>query len=145
MIAERFHFHKRNQAVGETSTEFDAALRRLATHCKFGDALEEALRNRFVCGLRHEAIQRRLLSESDLTYAKGMELAQGMEAADKHSKAFTADKHSKAFKTSEPSIRKFSSQHTTSSRATEVADEITRQTSAGLNLLTVTSVVRTSL
>ena len=27
VIAERFHFHKQDQAVGETITEFDAALR----------------------------------------------------------------------------------------------------------------------
>ena len=40
-----------------------------------------------MCGLRHEAIQRRLLSETDLTYAKAMEIAQGMEAADRHSKS----------------------------------------------------------
>ena len=93
VIAERFHFHKRDQAVGETISEFDAALRKLATHCKFG---EEALRDRFVCGLRHEAIQRRFLSETDLTYAKAMEIAQGMEAA---------DRHSKSLKTSEPAIR----------------------------------------
>ena len=104
VIAERFHFHKRDQAVGETISEFDAALRKLATHCKFGDALEEVLRDRFVCGLRHEAIQQRLLSETDLTYAKAMEIAQGMEAA---------DRHSKSLKTSEPAIRAFMS-HSTS-------------------------------
>ena len=68
VIAERFHFHKRDQAAGETIAEFDAALRKLATHCKFGETLEDTLRDRLVCGLRHEAIQRRLLSEKDLTY-----------------------------------------------------------------------------
>ena len=30
------------------------------THCKFGTYLEEALRDRFVCGLRNEAMQRRI-------------------------------------------------------------------------------------
>ena len=38
-IAERFHFHKRDQTAGETVAEFDAALRRLAVNCTFGDAL----------------------------------------------------------------------------------------------------------
>ena len=50
------------------------------------DPLEEALRDRFVCGLSSEAIQRRLLSEPKLTLAKVMEFAQGMEAADHDSR-----------------------------------------------------------
>ena len=82
VIAERFHFHRRVQAVGESVAEFDAALRKLATHCEFGETLEETLRDRFVCGLRHEATQRRLLTEHALTYTKALEIAKGMEAAD---------------------------------------------------------------
>ena len=88
IIAERFHFHKRQQAPGETITEYDAALRKLATHCKFGNYLEEALRDRLVCGLHNEAIQLRLLAEADLTYAKAMEMAQGLEAAEKKLEIF---------------------------------------------------------
>ena len=99
VIAERFHFHKREQAAGETVADFDAALRKLAVHCKFEDKLEDALRDRFVCGLRHEAIQRRLLSETTLTYHKAVEVAKGMEAA---------EKETKAFKTSDPAIKKLS-------------------------------------
>lgn len=68
--------------------EFDAALRKLAINCTFGDALQDTLRDRFVCGLRHESIQRRLLSESSLTYAKAIEIAKVMEAADKEARAF---------------------------------------------------------
>ncbi len=37
VIAERFHFYKRDQAVGESVAEFDAVLRNLATHCDFGE------------------------------------------------------------------------------------------------------------
>ena len=87
VIAQRFHFHKRDQAAGESIADYDASLRKLASQCSFGDSLEEALRDRFVCGLRHEAIQRRLLSEADLTYAKAMEIASGMEAADRDTKS----------------------------------------------------------
>ncbi len=87
-IAERFHFHKRDQAPGESVAEFDVALRKLAVNCKFAAVLQDTLRDRFVCGLRHEHIQRRLLSESALTYAKGFELAKAMVAADKDTRAF---------------------------------------------------------
>ena len=86
VILQHFHFHKRDQAVGESVTAFDEAIRKLATHCKFGDNLEEALRDRFVCGLRHETIQCRLLSEVDLSYTKAMEIALAMEAADRDTK-----------------------------------------------------------
>ena len=97
VIAERFHFHKRDQAMGESIADYDASLRRLATHCKFEGYLEDALRDRFVCGLHNEAMQRRLLGEADLTYSKTMELAQAMEAA---------EKNARSFKGTEPAIRK---------------------------------------
>ena len=51
IIVERFHFHRRSQAVGESMNEYMAELRRLSTHCKFGGFLDEALRDRLVCGL----------------------------------------------------------------------------------------------
>ena len=83
VIAERFHFHKRNQAAGESVAEFVAELRRLARHCEFKTFLEEALRDRFVCGLNKKAIQNKLLTEKDLTLAKALQIAAGMEAAAK--------------------------------------------------------------
>ena len=67
MIAEPFYFHRRNQAPEESVADFIAQLRRLAMHCQFGDHLNEALRDRFVCGLKSEVMQKRLLSEVDLT------------------------------------------------------------------------------
>ena len=88
IIVERFYFHKRDQAAKESIKDFDAALQKLATHCNFGANLEEALRDRFVCGLRHEMIQRQLLSETDLSYHKAMDIALSIEAADKNTRAF---------------------------------------------------------
>ena len=82
VIAQRFTFHQRNQRPQEPVTEYMADLRRLATHCEFGDFLSQALRDRFVCGLRDSAIQKRLLSERKLELQSALEMAQGMEAAD---------------------------------------------------------------
>lgn len=101
VIAQRFHFHKCDQLEGESIANYDARLKKLASHCNFGNHLEEALCDRFVCGLRHEAIQRRLLSEGDLTYAKAMEIPGAMEAA---------DRGTRAFKSSESMLKKLHSQ-----------------------------------
>ena len=56
-------------------------LRVLAQWCKFGDTLDDMLRDRLVCGVNEETIQRRLLAESGLTLKKALEIAQGLEAA----------------------------------------------------------------
>ena len=87
VIAERFHFRKRDQAMGESMADFDAALRKLAIHCNFADTLEDTLRDRFVCGLCSEAMQRRLLLEKGLSYRKAMDVALAMEAAERETKA----------------------------------------------------------
>ena len=85
-IAERFHFHRRAQLTGESVKEFAAELRSLATHCEFGTYLDDALRDRFVCGLGSETMQKRLLTESDLTFAKAVEVAHSMEVAAKNAR-----------------------------------------------------------
>jgi RNase H-fold protein (predicted Holliday junction resolvase) len=40
VIAERYHFHHRNQKPDETIAEYIAELKRLTTHCEFGPYLE---------------------------------------------------------------------------------------------------------
>ena len=63
--------------------EYVAELRRLATHCKFEGYLEEALRDRLVCGFKNEGVQKRLFTYSDLTLTKAVEVAQSMEAVER--------------------------------------------------------------
>ena len=50
-IAERFRFYKRQQRQGESMADYIAELRRLATTCEFGAFLDDALRDKLVCGL----------------------------------------------------------------------------------------------
>ena len=52
VIAERFLFYRRDQTAEESVSEFLVELRRLASHCEFGQFLDEALRDRLVCGLK---------------------------------------------------------------------------------------------
>ena len=57
VIAERFQFHKRTQKEGESVAEYVAELKRLLNHCQFEAYLDDALRDRLVCGLRKESTQ----------------------------------------------------------------------------------------
>ena len=82
VIAQRFHFHRRNQLPTENIVQYMAELRRFSTHSSFGPYLNEALRDRLVCGLRSDNIQKRLLSVKDLTLKVALDTALSMEAAD---------------------------------------------------------------
>ena len=81
IIAERFHFYRRTQGTSESIADYLANLRRLASRCKFGAFLEEALRDRLVCGMQSESIQKVLLTKANLTLERALEISQGMEAA----------------------------------------------------------------
>ncbi|XP_067129906.1 uncharacterized protein [Centruroides vittatus] len=65
IIYQRFQFQKRVQKVDEAVSSYFVDLRRLADDCSFGEMLPERLRDQFVCGIRDEALQKRLLAESN--------------------------------------------------------------------------------
>ena len=59
VINECFQFHCRNQLVGKSVAEYVAELRQLTKHCEFSAYLDDAFRDRFVCGLRSKAIEKK--------------------------------------------------------------------------------------
>ena len=79
IIMERFKFHKRSQPTGESIAMYIAELRHLAARCSF--PYDDTLRDRFVCGLRSENMQKQLLAEKELTVDSALEKAQNLEAA----------------------------------------------------------------
>ena len=85
-IVYRCKFNSRFRQQGETIQQYVAELRNLSEHCEFGEILEKMLRDRLVCGVNDERIQRRLLAESQLKFKKAMELATAMETADKNTR-----------------------------------------------------------
>ena len=84
-IVQRYKFNSRNQQANEGVADFIAELRQIAKHCDYQDKLDDMLRDRLVSGVRNERIQRRLLAEPDLTFARAKEIAVGMETAEKNS------------------------------------------------------------
>ncbi|GBO23854.1 Transposon Ty3-G Gag-Pol polyprotein [Araneus ventricosus] len=94
-IYRRFQFHKRLQHNNETVSSYVTELRRLAEECNFGATLTERLRDQLVCGIKDEALQRRLLAESTLTFNEAFLRAVAAESAAEQAKHI----HSQKFNT----------------------------------------------
>ena len=62
VMVERHRFAQQTQG-NKTVTVFLADLRAAAEHCEFGSFYEDALRDRFICGLSDASIRKALLSE----------------------------------------------------------------------------------
>ena len=90
VIAERYRFHNCTQREGESVTALTANMKHLASTCQFGTHLNEALRDRFVCGLRSKETQKKLLTEEH-TFDTALKVALGAEAAEKDVPAFSQD------------------------------------------------------
>ena len=82
VMAERLtcKFNRRIHHSGESVSTFVSELRQLSRYCDFGDRLSDMLRDRLVCGINDDRIQRRLLSEPELMFQKAFDLAQAMVA-----------------------------------------------------------------
>ena len=91
-IMQRFRFNSRTRSAGESVAVYVADLRRLAEFCDFGGTLNKMIRDRLVCGVNHEGIQKKLLAERDLTYDRALLIAQGFEEADKNLKEMRMQK-----------------------------------------------------
>ena len=85
-IVYRFKFICHFRKQGDTIQQYVAELLSLSEHCDFRDQLEEMIRDRLVCGVNDERIQRRLLTESRLDFKKALELATVMKIADKNTR-----------------------------------------------------------
>lgn len=74
-------FFTRNQLAGESANEFIVEIRKIASRCNFGNALDRMLRDRIVCGLRDASVRRHLLSRTALTLKEAEEAARAAEMA----------------------------------------------------------------
>ena len=89
IITQRYKFNTRYQRKDETIAEYVAASREISEFCDYKDQLEDMLRDRLVCGVHINAIQMRLLSETELTFEKAFKLATSIESAGHNSKTLT--------------------------------------------------------
>ncbi len=84
VTVQRFKFYSRFRQSEESISTFVAELRHIAKDCDFDTALETNLRDRLVCGIADQVIQKRLLSEHKLTFEKAFRIAQSHESATKN-------------------------------------------------------------
>jgi hypothetical protein len=56
------------------SLPYIAELRKLTEFCEFGLNLNDTLRDRFVCGLRNDQIQKKLLTIREFSLDKALEI-----------------------------------------------------------------------
>lgn len=80
---QRFKFNSRTRKAGESVAEYLSQLRALAEYCNYGESLDIMLRDRFVCGIENKSMQRKMLTESELTLTKAVDIALSIEAAEK--------------------------------------------------------------
>ena len=92
VVRERFKFWSdMNRKPGETLQELAARIRQDATTCDFTsikDPQDEALRTRFICSVKNEAILKALfkVKDDELTFTKAIEIATETEDAAKVAK-----------------------------------------------------------
>ncbi|XP_049269054.1 uncharacterized protein LOC125757516 [Rhipicephalus sanguineus] len=82
----RFLFYRRNQAADESVADYVMVLRKLTEDCGFGDKqlpLDVMMRDRFVCGIKNEAVRQRLLAEPNLAFQVAYDMAVAAEATAK--------------------------------------------------------------
>ena len=85
-IVSRYKFYNRSRKSGESVNTFISEIRDLVRFCNFEQALDAMIRDRLVCGINDDQIQKHLLSEGNqLTLSKAATLAQAMKAATKDS------------------------------------------------------------
>ncbi|KAL5516505.1 hypothetical protein EMCRGX_G001854 [Ephydatia muelleri] len=86
VIVQRYRFHSRVRQQGESVSVYVTQLKELARKCEFGDALNDMLRDRLVCGINDERVQKRLLVEVNLTFDSALKISQGCEVAERCAK-----------------------------------------------------------
>ena len=92
VVMHRFNFNTHARKSAKSIADYVAALRELALNCNFSpnERLEEMLRDRLVCGVNHQGIQRKLLSEGNISFKDAMALAQSIESAEDDAKKLLA-------------------------------------------------------
>lgn len=91
VILERFEFHKSKQENNELVKDYIVRLRKKAANCKFGEFLDESLRDKLILGVKDESVQGLLLMESTKDEKLSFEKASNLAISTEMSKSGVTD------------------------------------------------------
>ena len=80
-IKQRYRFNSQLRWERELVSQYLSKLRALSEFCDFDPSLDDMLRDRLVCGVGDQTIQRKLLAEEGLTLKRATDIALAMETA----------------------------------------------------------------
>ncbi|KAF0292813.1 hypothetical protein FJT64_009265 [Amphibalanus amphitrite] len=93
VILDRRDFYRRNQATDEQFDDYLIALKEISEFCDFcKHCTEDRLRDRLITGLCDEAAVQTLLSETNLTLQKTVDICRARENAYANASALTGDR-----------------------------------------------------
>ena len=104
---QRFKFYKREKRSDETVSQYISELRKIAENCEFGTTLEDMLRDKLVCGVHDERVQRRLFVVEKLTFKAAYDIVLAQEQAGKSLQMLQGAESVKRVEGGNPSRKKF--------------------------------------
>ena len=79
VIHERCVFQSRQQLANESVDEFARELQTLAVHCEYKEETNEMVSDRFVMGVKNQAVKQKLQLITDLSLDKAVTIARQHE------------------------------------------------------------------
>ena len=124
----RYRFFSCSRTHSESVQDFVARLRQLPRDCKFESFLDEMIRDRLVCGVNSDPIQRRLLAEAELTLPQAIDLAVAMETAGQNLQELAGSTQPSSTAAAETSVHRVRSAPSASSRSSWERRSTSKQT-----------------
>ena len=92
IVVARYEFYNCTQKENQNVKDFVVEIKRKAALCNFGTSLNEALRDRLLCGLIGDELVQVLLAVGDsLSFDEAVKIAAAHESADKETKKIKHD------------------------------------------------------
>ena len=81
---ERSVLHSTTQRKSESIEQFVTRLRKLTLYCEYGDSTEDQILDQVIATYNSTKLRRKLMTESDLTLEKVLQIGQSMKQAQHH-------------------------------------------------------------
>lgn len=84
---ERYVFNNKHQKFSESVDAYVTKLRKLSLTCEFGELADQMIRDRLVCGIKDNAVRKKLLQEADLSLQRCVDICRAAEKTATHIKS----------------------------------------------------------